>query len=145
MLINKTAQEGDRVKVHYRGRLEDGFEFDTSVGGEPLVFVIGSGEVIPGFEGGARGMSVGELKTVTVEPGEGYGQHRQELVVEMPLESFPEDIVPEVGMQLKLVDENGEEVPVLVVNVDEETVTLDANHPLAGMTLTFEIELLEII
>lgn len=145
MLINRTAQTGDRVKVHYRGKLDDGFEFDTSIGGEPLVFVIGAGEVIPGFEEGATGMSVGELKTVTIDPEEAYGPHRAELIVEMPLEYFPEDIVPEVGMPLNLVDENGEEVPVLVVDVDEETVTLDANHPLAGKTLTFDIELLEIL
>lgn len=145
MLINRTAQQGDRVKVHYQGMLDDGFEFDSSVGGEPLVFVIGSGDVIPGFEGGAQGMAVGELRTVTIGPDEGYGPHRQELVVDMPWEYFPEDIVPEVGMQLKLVDESGDEVPVVVVDVDDETVTLDANHPLAGKTLTFRIELLEIL
>ncbi len=145
MLINKTAQRGERVKVHYRGTLDDGFEFDTSVGGEPLVFMIGSGDVISGFEEGATGMSVGELKTITIDPEGAYGPHRKELIVEMPWEYFPEDIVPEVGMQLNLVDENGEEVPVLVVDVDEETVTLDANHPLAGKTLTFDIELLEIL
>ncbi|HPC47840.1 MAG TPA: FKBP-type peptidyl-prolyl cis-trans isomerase [Deltaproteobacteria bacterium] len=141
----RTAQQGDKIKVHYRGRLEDGFEFDSSVGREPLVFVIGSGEVIPGFEEGARGMSVGELKTVTVEPDQAYGPHREELLVEMPWEYFPEDIVPEKGMHLKLVDESGDEIPVVVVEVDEEAVTLDANHPLAGHTLTFDIELLDIL
>lgn len=144
MLINKAAQQGDTVKVHYRGRLDDGFEFDTSIGGEPLVFKIGSGEVIQGFEDAATGMSVGELKTFTVAPENAYGPHREELVVEMPWEYFPEDIVPEAGMQLKLVDENGEEIPVVVVDVDEETVTLDANHPLAGKALTFDIEVLDI-
>lgn len=141
----KAAQQGDRVKVHYRGRLDDGFEFDTSVGGEPLIFVIGASEVIPGFEDAASGMAVGELKTFTIDPGRAYGPHRHELVVEMPWDYFPEDIVPEVGMQLKLVDENGEEVPVMVVDVDEDSVTLDANHPLAGKALTFDIELLEIL
>jgi len=141
----RTARQGDKVKVHYRGRLEDGFEFDTSVGREPLVFIIGSGDVIPGFEDGTTGMSVGEIKTITIEPDQAYGEHRDELLVEMPWEYFPEDIVPEVGMQLKLVDESGEEIPVTVVNVDEEAVTLDANHPLAGHRLTFDIELLEIM
>ncbi|HWR68143.1 MAG TPA: peptidylprolyl isomerase [Desulfomonilia bacterium] len=145
MLISKTAKPGDRVKVHYRGRLDDGFEFDSSVGGEPLVFVIGSGEVISGFEEGAKGMAVGELRTVTIDPEGAYGLHRHELVVEMPWEYFPEDIVPEVGTQLKLVDENGEEVLVVVIDVGEDSVTLDANHPLAGKTLTFDIELLEIL
>jgi FKBP-type peptidyl-prolyl cis-trans isomerase 2 len=144
MLINKTAQQGDTVKIHYRGRLEDGFEFDTSIGGEPLVFIIGSGEVIQGFEAAATGMSVGELKTFTVAPEHAYGPHREELVVEMPLEYFPEDIVPEAGMQLKLVDENGDEIPVVVVGVEKESVTLDANHPLAGKALTFDIEVLDI-
>jgi len=144
MLINKTAQQGDTVKVHYRGRLEDGFEFDTSVGGEPLVFMIGSGEVIQGFEEAATGMAVGELKTFTIAPEQGYGAYKDELVVEMPADSFPEDIVPEVGMTLKLVDENGEEIPVVVIEVNEETVTLDANHPLAGKELTFDIEVLGI-
>lgn len=145
MLVNRTARSGDKVRVHYRGKLEDGFEFDTSVGGDPLVFVIGSGEVIPGFEEGTMGMSVGQLKTITIEPEDAYGPHREELLVEMPWEYFPEDIVPEVGMQLKLVDENGDEVPVVVVDVDDETVLLDANHPLAGKKLTFDIELLEIL
>jgi len=144
MLINKTAQQGDTVKVHYRGRLEDGFEFDTSVGGDPLVFTIGSGEVIQGFEEAATGMAVGEMKTFTIDPQNAYGPHRDELVVEMPLGSFPDDIVPEAGMQLKLVDENGEVIPVVVLDVDEESVTLDANHPLAGKALTFDIEVLDI-
>ena len=144
MLINKTAQQGDTVKIHYRGRLEDGFEFDSSIGGEPLVFIIGSGEVIQGFEEAATGMAVGELKTFIVAPENAYGPHREELVVKMPLEYFPEDIVPEEGMQLKLVDENGDEIPVVVVDVEKDSVTLDANHPLAGRALTFDIEVLDI-
>ncbi len=144
MIINKTAQQGDKVRVHYRGRFEDGFEFDTSVGGEPLAFTIGSGEVIQGFEEAATGMAIGELKTFTVAPDQAYGPHRDELVVEMPSEYFPEDIVPEAGMQLKLVDENGEEIPVIVIDVSQESVTLDANHPLAGRMLTFDIEVLDI-
>ena len=145
MLIKNTAGAGDKVKVHYRGRLEDGFEFDSSMGGEPLVFVIGAGEVIPGFEDAATGMAVGELKTFTIAPENAYGPHRDELVVDMPRQYFPEDIVPEAGMQLKLVDENGEEIPVIVLDVGEESVTMDANHPLAGQALTFDIELLEIL
>lgn len=144
MLINITARQGDKVKVHYRGRLEDGSEFDTSVGSDPLVFMIGSGEVIPGFEEAATGMAIGEMKTFSIAPEQAYGPHRDELVVEMPAECFPEDIVPEPGMQLKLVDENGDEIPVIVIDVDEESVTLDANHPLAGKVLTFDIEMLEI-
>jgi peptidylprolyl isomerase len=148
MLINKTAKQGDTVKVHYRGRLKDefenDFEFDTSVGGEPLVFMIGSGEVIQGFEEAATGMAVGEFKTFTIAPEQGYGPYKDDLVVEMPADSFPEDIIPEPGMTLKLVDENGDEIPVIVVEVNEETVTLDANHPLAGKELTFDIEVLDI-
>lgn len=141
----RTARQGDKVRVHYRGRLEDGSEFDTSVGREPFVFVIGSGDVIPGFEDAATGMSVGEMRTVTIGAEQAYGPHREDLVLEMPWEFFPEDIVPEVGMELKLVDEGGEEIPVVVADVGEAAVMLDANHPLAGHSLTFDIELLEIV
>lgn len=144
-LDKKAAQQGDRVKVHYRGRLEDGFEFDTSVGRDPLVFVIGESEVIPGFEEAAVGMVAGEMKTVSIVPESGYGPYNDELLVEMPREYVPQDIVPEVGMMLRVVDQNGQEIPVRVTEIHDEAITLDANHPLAGKTLVFDIELLEIL
>jgi peptidylprolyl isomerase len=141
----RTAREGDMVKVHYTGRLEDGSEFDTSIGNEPLVFTIGGNEVIPGFEGAALGMTTGELKSVTIAPESAYGPYNDELVVDMPREYIPEDIVPEIGMMLKIVDNDGNEIPVRITVIEENSITLDANHPLAGKTLVFDIELLEII
>jgi FKBP-type peptidyl-prolyl cis-trans isomerase 2 len=141
----RTAREGDKVKVHYTGRLEDGSEFDTSVGNEPLVFTIGGNEVIPGFEGAALGMKTGEIKSVTVAPESAYGPYNDELVVDMPREYIPEDIVPEIGMMLKIVDNDGNEIPVRITVIEENSITLDANHPLAGKTLVFDIKLLEIM
>jgi peptidylprolyl isomerase len=141
----KTAQQGDKVKVHYKGRLEDGLEFDTSVGRDPLIFVIGENDVIQGFEEAAVGMSAGEIKTVSIAPESGYGPFNDELVVEMPREYIPEDIVPEIGMMLKVVDNDGNEIPVRVTEIEDDAITLDANHPLAGKTLIFDIELLEIL
>lgn len=142
---NKTAQQGDKVKVHYKGRLEDGFEFDTSLDREPLVFVIGACEVIQGFEDAAVGMASGEIKTVSIAPESAYGAYNDELVVDMPRQYMPEDIIPEIGMLLKIVDHDGHEIPVRVTDVDDDTITLDANHPLAGKILVFDIELLEIL
>ena len=126
----KTAQQGDKVKVHYKGRLEDGFEFDTSVDKEPLIFIIGASEVIQGFEDAALGMASGEMKTVSIAPESAYGPYNDELVVDMPREYIPEDIIPEIGMLLKIVDNEGQEIPVRVTDVDDDTITLDANHPL---------------
>jgi peptidylprolyl isomerase len=144
-LDKKAARQGDKVKVHYRGRLEDGFEFDTSIGRDPLVFVIGENDVIPGFEEAAIGMSSGDMKTVSIAAESAYGPYNDELVVEMPREYIPEDIVPEVGVLLKLIDNDGQEIPVRVTDIDDDTITLDANHPLAGKILIFDIELLEIL
>jgi len=141
----RTAREGDKVKVHYTGRLEDGSEFDTSIGNEPLVFTIGGNEVIPGFEGAALGMKTGEIKSVAIAPESAYGPYNDELVVDMPREYIPEDIVPELGMMLKIVDNDGNEIPVRITVIEETSITLDANHPLAGKTLIFDIELLEIM
>ena len=141
----RTAQQGDKVKVHYKGRLEDGFEFDTSIGHDPLTFVIGQNDVIQGFEEAAVGMGTGDIKTVSIAPESAYGPFNDELVVDMPREYIPEDINPEIGMMLKVVDNDGHEIPVRVTEVGEDTVTLDANHPLAGKTLIFDIELLEIM
>ena len=141
----RTAREGDKVRVHYTGRLEDGSEFDTSIGNEPFVFTIGESEVIPGFEGAALGMKTGEVRSVTIAPESAYGSYNDELVVDMPREYIPEDIVPELGMMLKIVDNDGNEIPVRITVIEDNSITLDANHPLAGKTLVFDIELLEIL
>jgi peptidylprolyl isomerase len=141
----RTAKNGDTVKVHYAGKYETGEEFDSSIGREPLMFTIGGGEVITGFENAALGMSIGEKKSISLDPEKAYGHYNENLIIDMPTEFFPEDISPAEGLQLKIVDENGEEVLVEITKVEDEYIRLDANHPLAGKTLVFDIELLEIV
>ena len=138
------AKAGDKVKVHYTGRQPNGETFDSSVGQEPLEFTLGAGEVIPGFEAGVLGMAVGEHRTVEIEPDDGYGPYNEDMVLEVEREQFPEEMQPEVGQQLQVRQDGGQAISVVVTAVDDETVTLDANHPLAGQTLTFEIELVSI-
>lgn len=142
--MSSSVQSGHTIKVHYTGRFEDGMIFDSSMGGNPLEFTLGKHEVIQGFEEAALGMGVGDTKTVSIGPKDAYGDYNENLVVDMPREYFPEEISPEVGMRLIIVDNNGEEMPVIVSDIQEESVRLDANHPLAGKTLIFDIELVEI-
>ena len=142
--MSSSVQNGNTIKVHYTGRFEDGMVFDSSMGGNPLEFTLGNHEVIQGFENAAIGMSVGDTKTVSIEPGDAYGDYNDNLVVDMPREYFPEEINPEVGMRLIIVDNNGEEMPVVVSDIHDDSVRLDANHPLAGKKLIFDIELVEI-
>ena len=141
----RTAKKGDTVRVHYRGTLDDGGEFDSSAGREPLEFRLGTGQVISGFERTVDGMQLGEIRTARLNAGDAYGTHRAELVVELPREQFPEGVTPEAGQQLELQQDDGQRIPVMITAVENETVTLDANHPLAGEALTFEIELVEIV
>jgi peptidylprolyl isomerase/FKBP-type peptidyl-prolyl cis-trans isomerase SlpA len=138
------AKEGDEVQVHYTGKLEDGTVFDTSEDGEPLSFTIGENRVIPGFEEAVTGMEPGDSKTTEVEPEQAYGEHREDMVMEMERDQIPDDVDPEVGQQLQLRLENGQTVPVLITALGEDTVTIDANHPLAGRKLMFEIELIDV-
>ena len=142
--MSSSVQNGNTIKVHYTGRFEDGMVFDSSMGGNPLEFTLGKHEVILGFEHAALGMSVGDTKTVSIEPKDAYGDYNENLVVDMPREYFPEEISPEVGMRLIIVDNNGEELPVVVSEIHDESVRLDANHPLAGKKLIFDIELVDI-
>ena len=142
--MSSSVQNGNTIKVHYTGRFEDGMIFDSSMGGNPLEFTLGNHEVIPGFEDAALGMTVGDTKTVSIEPKDAYGDYNEGLVVDMPREYFPEEISPEVGMRLIIVDNNGEELPVVVSEIHDESVRLDANHPLAGKKLIFDIELVDI-
>lgn len=132
---------GDVVRVHYTGRLDDGTVFDSSVGRDPLQFTIGNGEIIPGFEQAVIGMKPGEEKTIKILSDEAYGPHNEEMVMEIDRDQFPADLNLRVGLQLQMHQENGRSFPVMVVNISETYVTLDANHPLAGKDLTFDIAL----
>ena len=138
------AKEGDTVKVHYTGTLEDGSMFDTSEGRDPLEFVLGAGSMIPGFEQAVYGLKVGQSKTVTIPAAEAYGPYDDTLLLIISREQLAAGVDPEVGQQLQMRTTEGRTVTVPVVDVSEETVTVDANHPLAGKDLTFEIELVEI-
>ena len=138
------AKDGDAVKVHYTGTLGDGTTFDTSVGSDPLEFTLGEGRMIPGFEQAVYGLKVGQSKTVTIPVEEAYGPHDDELVLVIGREQLPAGVNPEVGQGLQMQTTDGRTVTVPVIEVSEETITVDANHPLAGKDLTFEIELVEI-
>ena len=138
------ASDGDTVRVHYTGTLEDGTTFDTSVGREPLEFTLGEGKMIPGFEKAVYGLKVGKSKTVTIPAEEAYGPHRDDLVIVVEREQLPADLDPKVDQQLQMQQTDGRTAVVIVIDVSETTITVDANHSLAGKDLTFEIELVEI-
>jgi len=139
------AKYGDTVKVHYTGRLDDGTVFDTSADGDPLQFTIGSGQIIPGFEQAVVGMNPGESKTVKIPAEDAYGQRREDLIIEVEKSQLPEGLKPEVGLQLQSRQPDGRIVVLTIADMTESHVTLDANHPLAGKDLTFDIQLVEII
>jgi peptidylprolyl isomerase len=139
-----TAKQGDTVKVHYTGKLDDGTVFDSSRDQDLLEFKVGEGQVIPGFESSIEGMSAGETKTVTIPSESAYGPRREEMVAEVGRGELPENIEFEKGQQLQIPQEDGELIILTIMDITDETVTLDANHPLAGKDLTFEIELVEI-
>jgi len=135
------ATQGSTVHVHYTGRTEEGVVFDSSADRDPLSFELGAGRVIPGFESAVDGMQVGEEKTVTIPSTDAYGPHREDLIHEVGRAQLPPDLSPEVGQHLHLRTPDGQTMQVQVVQVGEESIQLDANHPLAGKDLTFEIEL----
>jgi peptidylprolyl isomerase len=139
------VQNGDTVKVHYHGKLTDGTTFDSSEGREPLEFEVGSGMVIAGFDNGVTGMSVGEKKTIEIPVDEAYGAKQDDLLMEFPKTNFPADMVPEVGMQLNMSNGSGQNFPVVIREVKDDVVVLDANHPLSGEDLVFDLELVEIV
>jgi peptidylprolyl isomerase len=138
------AKRGDNVKVHYTGTLSDGTVFDSSAGLEPLSFAVGSGQVIPGFDEAVVGMQVGESKTVHIPVEKAYGCRNEELVLQAPVEQIPPDLNPEVGMRLEMGGANGEILRVMVTDLTDSHITLDANPPLAGEDLHFAIELVEL-
>jgi peptidylprolyl isomerase len=139
------VQKGDKVKVHYHGKLTSGETFDSSKGREPLEFEVGSGTVIKGFDEGVAGMEVGEKKTINIPVEEAYGPRSEDMLIEFPRDRFPQDVEIEEGMQLMMSNGSGQNIPVMVAEIKEGTVILDANHPLAGEELIFDIELVEIV
>lgn len=139
------VKNGDKVKAHYHGKLTSGETFDSSAGREPLEFEVGSGMVIKGFDDGVTGMTVGEKKTINIPYNEAYGPINPAMVIEMPKDRFPTDMEIEVGMQLAMSDQQGQQFQVTIVEIKEDVVMLDANHPLAGQDLIFDLELVEIV
>jgi peptidylprolyl isomerase len=139
-----SPQLGQKVKVHYTGTLEDGTQFDSSAGREPLEFTLGEGQVIPGFEQAIEVMQVGETKTINIPADQAYGEHQPELVQQVEREQIPAEIELALGVQLQAQGPDGQVFRLTVVDLDETVATLDGNHPLAGKALTFELELVEI-
>ncbi len=138
------VKSGDTVQVHYKGTLKSGELFDSSEGREPLEFTVGSGQVINGFDTAVVDMEPGETKTVHIPVEQAYGERTQEALISVPRSEFPEDITPEIGQELQMSDDQGHIFPVVVAGVEADHVVLDANHPLAGHDLTFEINLVKI-
>jgi len=141
--MNK-AKKGDIVKVHYKGKLNSGEQFDSSEGREPLEFTVGAGQMIAGFDAAIPGMIVGEKKTITIGPENAYGKKNEEAIIEFPKSNIPSDMQLEAGMKLQLRNEAGQPVPVIVTEIKDDIVILDANHELAGKELIFDIELVDI-
>src|SRR5882672_9343454 len=139
------VKSGDKVKVHYHGKLTSGETFDSSAGREPLEFEVGSGMVIKGFDDGVTGMVVGDKKTVNIPFDEAYGPRNPDMIIEMPKERFPKDMELEVGLPLGMSDGQGQQFQVVIVEIKDEVVLLDANHPLAGHDLIIDLELVEIV
>jgi peptidylprolyl isomerase len=144
-MVMSQAKSGDTVRIHYTGKLEDGTEFDSSSGRDPLEFALGAGQVIPGFEKAVDGMTVGDNKSVTIEPDEGYGPRHEQLVQDVPKSALPEGAEPAVGMQLQSQTPDGQVLNLVVTAVADDSITVDGNHPLAGRALVFDIELVEIL
>lgn len=138
------AQAGDTVSVHYSGRLSDGTVFDSSQGREPLTFTLGTGQVIPGFDSGVLGMEPGETRTIDIPADHAYGSYEEGLTVQVDRSQFPEGVEPEIGQRFEVGQADGSTVVVTVSDVTPSSITLDANHPLAGEDLTFDIQLMEI-
>jgi peptidylprolyl isomerase len=134
---------GDTISVHYTGKIEGGDVFDSSEGRSPLMFTVGAGQLIRGFDSAVVDMVPGERKTVTIPPEEGYGERREDHVVDFPRANIPQDMQLEVGMIVQMSDQSGRPIPVIVTEILDNVVRMDVNHPLAGKTLVFDIEIVE--
>lgn len=139
------AKSGDTVRVHYTGRLDDGSEFDSSAGRDPLEITLGKAGVIPGFEKAVMGMAVGDSTTVDIEAADAYGPHRPDGVQEIERSMIPAEVTVDIGARLQATGPDNKPLVLTVIAVNDDKVTLDANHPLAGKDLTFDIELVEIV
>ena len=139
------VQSGNTIKIHYNGRLTDGTTFDSSAGRSPLEFTVGSGSVIKGFDDGVQGMTIGEKKTIEIPFAHAYGPEDPSMIIEFPVDRLPEDLKPEIGMQLNMNNAEGQQFPVVISDINSEKIVLNANHPLAGKDLIFDLELLEIL
>lgn len=140
----QTVIKGDTIRVHYHGKLESGETFDSSFEDEPLEFEVGGGFVIEGFDNGVIGMGVGDKKEIFIPSENAYGTVSDEMIFELPIENFPENLTPEIGMVLNMTNQEDETIQVTVIDIREDHVLIDANHPLAGKNLIFELELMEI-
>lgn len=138
------AKAGDTVKIHYTGTLDDGSQFDSSAGRDPLEFTLGEGQVIPGFDKAVEGMAVGDSKSVNIPAEEAYGPRHDQMIQEVPLSALPDDLEPQVGMGLQARRPDGAMLDLTITAVGEESITVDGNHPLAGQVLNFQLELVEI-
>jgi FKBP-type peptidyl-prolyl cis-trans isomerase 2 len=139
------VQSGNTIKIHYHGRLSDGTTFDSSAGRSPLEFTVGSGSVIKGFDDGVQGMTVGEKKTIEIPFLEAYGPEDPSMIIEFPIDRLPEDLKPEIGMQLNMNNAEGQQFAVTITDITSDNIILNANHPLAGKDLIFDLELVEIV
>ncbi len=156
--MENIVKKGDKIKVHYTGKFEDGTIFDSSEAchhhheeghhhhhsHEPLEVEVGAGYVIPGFDNALVGMKIGDKKTVTITPEEGYGQPIEQMVIKVKKEQFPAEPIPAIGMDLELSGQDGSVIPATITHIEGDDVTIDANHPLAGKTLIFDLTLVEI-
>ncbi|MGD2130046.1 MAG: peptidylprolyl isomerase [Lysobacterales bacterium] len=138
------AKSGDTVKIHYTGTLEDGTEFDSSSGRDPLEFTLGSGQVITGFDKAVEGMTVGDSKSVNIPPEDAYGPRHDQMIQDIPKTALPEDLEPTEGMALQAKGQDGRVINLTVTSVGDDTITVDGNHPLAGKSLNFDIRLVAI-
>lgn len=139
--MTEAIKAGDTISVNYTGKFEDGEIFDTSEGREPLTFTVGTGQIIKGFDDAVVGMKTGDTKSITVTPEDGYGEHREELIINMPKINIPDDIDLTIGLPVNLIDQSGNPIPAVVTDILDDVVKMDVNHPLAGKTLVFDLEI----
>jgi peptidylprolyl isomerase len=139
------AKAGNKVKMHFTGKLDDGTVFATSTQSAPVEFTLGEGQVLPGIEEAVDGMAAGESKTVKILSEKAYGPRRDELTQDIPKESLPADLAPEVGQKLQVTQPSGEPITVSITDVSDASITIDANHPLADRDLTFELEVVDVL